>query len=582
MGEHLLHPAEAWSPQSGPQTTFANTLADVAIIGGSPGGGKSIADLYEFFKLTQLRVRRLRGVAFRRTDVALMKSGSLWDRAKEMAPSFGGLVFEESKSIVIEAHTGQIEDRHRLDFGHLHALGSERLYDGAELDVVILEELQDFDETQFWYMASRTRTTKGLRPRIRASCNAEPDIWLADLLRKGGYVGDDGYAIPAMSGVVQWIVRDEETDELRWHRSEAAALEAHPELERADLMSFTFVLARTSDNKKLRATDPGYRGRMRNLLRRDRLRLYGEGSEDRGGNWLAAEGAGTFFERDAIKFVDRPPSRVVRWVRGWDFGSIESDEPDWKKGPDWTEGARLGWTENGELWIDHVASCRLRPVATTRFVEQRAEDDGPGVVVAVFQDKGASGKRDAETTAETIEGLSIAVEIVHSDRAHAETDAATPRVRSAVRKAKSSIAKQVLAKVWARLCELGRVYASNRLSPEAKDKLRAQTYRFPNGPKDDLIDSISCGVQALDIGHVSVADAIEKAEADDAAAEARAREDERAAAERRRARRLGVPVEDEDASAAIADAMSEAPTEREPRDRGIEIVGVDEWLRRNG
>lgn len=538
MGEAAeeRHPAEAWSPQTGPQETFARTNADIAVIGGSPGGGKSVAELYEFDKLTLLRwTRRLRGVAFRRTEVALLKPGSLWDRGKEMAPAFGGRVLEESKRIVFEASTGQIEDQHWLDFDHLHALGSERLFDGASLDVIIFDELPEFDETQFWYMVSRIRTTRRLRPRIRASCNAEPDSWVAALLFSGGYIGEDGYALPSMSGVVQWFVRDEETDQLLWYRTEAAALEAHPELEPDDVMSFTFVLARTSDNAKLRAADPGYRGRMRNLLRRDRLRLYGEGDEDRGGNWLSAEGAGEYFARDAIRWADAPPSRVVRTVRGWDFGSIASDEEDWRKGPDWTEGARVSWTENGELWIDDVVSCRKGPLETDEFLVETSIADGPLVQVGLFQDQGSSGKRDAENTKALVESKRLSAEIVRSERRKDETDAVAPRVVRSAKRAKSSAAKQSLVRTWAMLARQGRVYASNSLPTKAKEKLRIQTHRFPNGPKDDLIDGISCAVVVLDIGSLTVMDAIEIRERDEREEQARAEAAARAKVEAARA-----------------------------------------------
>ena len=544
-----LHPAERWNPQPGPQTIFAETSADIALIGGSPGGGKSVSLLYEFAKLTQYRhARRVRGTAFRRTQVALEKGGSLWDRAKEMLPAFGGIVLEKATSIRFEASSIQIEDQHRIDFAHLHALGSERLYDGSEQDLVIFDELQDFEESQFWYLVSRMRSTTGLRPRMRASCNAEPDSWLARLLDSGGWIGEDGYIRPERSGVVRWFVRSEETDELEWFDSEHEARASFPELGPEEVMSFTFVLARTSDNRRLSKHDPGYRGRMRNLLRRDRLRLFGESGEDRGGNWLNQDVAGDFFALDAIKFVDGPPSRIVRTVRGWDFGSSEptAKEPN----PDWTEGARVSWCEGGEIYIEDVASAQLGPISTTRFVERVAERDGALVEQAIFQDAGAAGKRDAETTAALLEDLRLSARIVSSARRSNETDA-EPTRRSSKKRERSSLAKQALAKPWALLAEQGRVYARRA---EWNAKLRRQTHPFPNGKKDDLIDAISCAVQVLDVGSISTVDAIGQ----------RARLEADAAARARR------------------EAEAREAAARDERTRERPVIDVEAWAREHG
>lgn len=509
MGELALHPAAAWAPQTGPQETFAQTSAEFAVIGGGPGGGKSVAVLGEWGKLTLLRrVRGLRGVAFRRTEVALEKPGSVWDRAQQMLPAFGGRVLRDARSVIHEAASGQIEDQHRIDFMHLHSEDSVRIFDGTELDFVAFDELQDFTAAQVFYMLSRLRSMSGLRPRIRGNCNAEPDSWLAEFLISGGYIGADGYAIPEMSGVVRWFVRDEETDEFVWFDSEADAYAAIPGLQPGEAMSFTFVLARTSDNRKLAAHDPGYRGRLRHLPRKDRVRLRGEGGVDRGGNWLSAAGAGVWFAKDAIKFVDAPPSRVVRWSRAWDFGSIASDEEDWKKGPDWTEGPLVGWCESGDLWIGDVASCRKGPIETDEFLVEVSIADGPLVEVGLFQDAGSAGKRDAENTKALVEKQRLTAQIVRSDRNHNETDAAAAQTLRAKKGARSSLAKQALARPWALLARQGRVYASNTLPAKTKEKLRVQTFRFPNGPKDDLIDGISCGVVVLKIDVLTMMDAI--------------------------------------------------------------------------
>lgn len=510
MADHHQHPADAWRPQPGPQTTFARTTADFAIFGGSPGGGKSVACLYEAAKLAHLPgARRVRATFFRRNEVSLLRAGSIWDRAREMLPAFGGTVRLEDRSVTFEHAAGQIEDQHRVDFAHLHLVGSERSYDGSEQDLIVLEELQEFEASQVWYMVSRLRTRSGLRPRVRASCNPDPDCeWLVELLVGGGYVGDDGYAIQERSGVVRWIVRDETTDELLWYDSRDEALEAHPELGPDEVLSFTFVLSRLADNPALGRKDPSYRGKLRMQLRKDRVRLIGEGPVDRGGCWLSTDVAGDFFALDAIKIRSEPPSPVMRWVRGWDFGSSEptSKEPD----PDWTEGAKVALCEGGELWIDDLVSAQRGPLATTQMVLDTAIQDGPLVEVAIFQDSGAAGKRDATTIAAELERARLTVHVVHSDRRQGDekgsAEAGGARARRGMRRTKSSPAKQAMARPWSLLASQGRVFMRGPL--EWNKKVITQTHRFPNARKDDVVDGISGAAHVLTDGGVTVTDAI--------------------------------------------------------------------------
>lgn len=529
----LEHPSSAWQPQPGPQTVFATTSADIAIIGGSPGGGKSVSCLYEAAKLCHLRgARRVRVTCFRRSEVSLLRAGSIWDRATEMLPTFGGTIRRDALEIVIEHADGQIEDQHRIDFRHLHALGSERSFDGSEQDLVIFEELQEFAAEQVWYMLTRLRSRSGLRPRFRASCNADPDCeWLVELLVSGGYIGDDGYIRPEMSGVVRFFARDGETDELLWYDSREDALEAHPELLSIDVQSFTFVLATPRDNPALMRRDPGYMGRLRLQLRKDRVRLIGDG-EDRGGCWFSTDVAGDFFALDALRIASAPPSPIVRRVRAWDFGSSErtTKEPN----PDWTEGALVSLCENGELWIEDLVSAQKGPLATTELVVDTATRDGALVEVAIFQDTGAAGKRDAATVKAEIEAHRVSVEVVHSDRRQGDEKGdvgALPKAQR--RRARSSRAKQSLARPWALLAAQGRVYMRGPL--EWNKKIIHQTHRFPNAAKDDAVDAISCAVQVLTDGGTSVIDALDQlARAARRAAAPPPRHDARPRAERAR------------------------------------------------
>ena len=74
-------------PQPGFQMAALSTPADIAIIGGGAGGGKTYALLME---ASRHRFNPTFGaVVFRRTYAQITNEGGLWDTSKEMYPLVG-------------------------------------------------------------------------------------------------------------------------------------------------------------------------------------------------------------------------------------------------------------------------------------------------------------------------------------------------------------------------------------------------------------------------------------------------------------------------------------------------------------
>lgn len=490
---HTLEPVVI-APQSGPQTIFARTSADVAFFGGTVGSGKSVSMLYEGAKLAQLpNVHRLRGLYLRRRETDLMKLGGLWDKSEWMLPAYGGRAVRSDLLWIFEAQSGLIEHRHRFDFAHMNRESDRFTYDGTEYDLIVLDELQQFSAIQFWYMLSRLRSVSGLRPRIRASLNPMPDSWLSEFL--AWLIGEDGYVKRELSGVVRWFVRDEEHDTIAWYDSLEAALEDDPD---GEPLSFCFVLATLDDNPALTKIDPSYRRRLRQMLRADRMRIVGERDEqgrDRGGNWKDHSESGGFFDRKNFQIVERPPSPIVATVRGWDRGASKASPRN--PNPDFTEGARVSLCAKGEIYIEDLVSAQEDPIETTELVVHTARKDGVNVMVAIFQDTGGAGKTDARVLERALDGF--AVKIVSSNAA----DQLDPKPRDG-----ASRAKRALAKTWAGLVKQRRVYLKRA---PWNGKLLVQAHRFPLGQsKDDAIDAVSCAVQGLELGNTSLAQAMDK------------------------------------------------------------------------
>lgn len=161
-----------------------------------------------------------------------------------------------------------------------HMQHEKNMYDwqGAQIAVIGFDELTHFTERQFWYLVGRNRSTCGVRPYVRATCNPDPDSFVASLI--SWYLDKDGYPILERSGVIRYLVRL--NDALLWGDSEEELVRLHG-VDPRHIKTFTFIPAKLSDNKILVETDPGYEANLRSLPEVERLRLLGD--PVKGGNW---------------------------------------------------------------------------------------------------------------------------------------------------------------------------------------------------------------------------------------------------------------------------------------------------------
>lgn len=452
-----------WGPQEGPQTQFAECSADIAIFGGSVGGGKSFALLYDAARPTHLP--GYGAIMFRRVSTELIGAGGLWSESEKVFPLLGG------RSRQSPVHEWVFPSGATIEMRHLQLEKDVESHKSKQYAAIYFDEVNTFTEMQFWYMLTRLRSTCGVKPYIRASCNPDPDSFVADLV--AWWIGADGYAIPERSGKIRWFVRVEE--ELHWFDSRDAALEAFP----ASMMpmSFTFIGSRTVDNRILMEGDPDYIGRLSAQANVNRLRLLGGEDGARGGNWHVRASAGSVLPKHLFKLADEPPSKIVRTVRCWDKGSTapSGENPD----PDYSRGVRVSRCENGEWWIDDLVTVRDRPAVVFQKMRETAEGrldpngrvikpgDGVGVTIGLWQEVGASGKVDNDTTIDALAGYPVKVVRIGTD-------------------------KLAYAQVWAPWLEHGRVYVKRAPWTNA---LLSECDGFPDAAHDDIVDALSLAAQ---------------------------------------------------------------------------------------
>lgn len=374
-------------PQAGPQEAFLASPADIVIYGGAAGGGKTYAILME--PLRHIQNKDFGAVIFRRESVQIMNEGGLWDTAMGLYPLLGGAPRALPKP------TFKFSSGARVTFAHLNLESDVLGWQGAQVPLICFDELTHFTRSQFFYMLSRNRSTCGVRPYVRATCNPDADSWVAELI--AWWIDQaSGLPIAERSGVVRWFVRVSES--IKWGNSpdELAAIHG---VAREDCKSLTFIAASIYDNRALLQADPGYLANLKAMSRVERERLLV-------GNWKIKPASGMYFKRHEVTMIDAIPSDVVRWVRAWDFAATEPG--DGNEDPDWTAGLKMGLRRNGRFVISHLVHERKKAARVREIVKATAQQDGTSVRVVVPEDPGQAGKDQAQSYVTMLAGWPVA------------------------------------------------------------------------------------------------------------------------------------------------------------------------------
>ncbi len=429
------------------QEDFLSSSADIAIYGGAAGGGKTWALLLE--PLRHVNNGEFSAVLFRRGYPEITNPGGMWDESERIYSLAGGRAV---RGDLLWRFPGGA----KVQFSHLQQESDVHAWRGAQVPLLGFDQLETFTEQQFIYMLSRNRSTCGVRPYVRATCNPEPG-WLAEFL--SWWIAEDGYAELERSGKVRWMVRAGEV--LHWFDTEYEAAQAFPDI---PAKSVTFIVSTIYDNRILMHKDPGYIANLKALSYIDRERLLGDAQ--RGGNWKVKPAAGKVFNRAWFKVVETAPLKG-RGVRFWDFAATEKQLN--KNDPDSTASVLMLAAEGGWYILD-ATNEQLAPAQIDRQLVNLTRQDAArlaerGIVYRSRweEEGGSSGKRESWRMATMLAGVDG-------------------------KGVRSTLDKLTRAKPLAAQAEAGNVHLVRGAWNEGfLEQLHAQ----PDWPHDDLMDAAS-------------------------------------------------------------------------------------------
>lgn len=424
-------------PQQGPQEAFLRTNADIAIYGGAAMGGKTFSLLLE--PLRHIKNPLFRGVIFRRTYADITKPGALWDEANKIYPLLGGTPVRKEFYFPSGA---------MLQFSHMQHEKDCYSWQGAQLPFFGFDQVEGFTKKQFEYVAlSRARTDSGINPYIRATCNPEPDSFIAKYI-EWWIDQDTGYPISERSGVIRYFVRSD--DIIHWADSKEVLAEQFPKLRPK---SFTFIAAKITDNKIGMENNPEYMASLQALPLVERERLLG-------GNWLIRETAGNIFKKSYFDIVEAAPSDWEVRIRYWDRAATKPSSKN--HDPDYTVGLLLS-LKDGIFYVEHIERFRESPGIVEKSIARLAKLDGENTFIGIEQDPGQAGKQEVEYYSKSLVGFVVKINAV--------TTSKITRARPVSSQAEAGNIKLVRGS-W-------------------NDDFLTELENFPDGKHDDIVDSFS-------------------------------------------------------------------------------------------
>lgn len=299
-------------PQEGFQKKFLSSPADIVIGGGAAGAGKTFAEVME--PLRHRTNKEFTAVIFRRNIPQITMQGGLRDETLKLYPTYGAKLSNQHLKWYFPSGA-------TVKMTHLEDDSACLNHQGGQYALIIFDELTHFSRFQFFYMLTRNRSTCGVKPYIRATCNPDPDSWLAEFLEwwidQNPKSPTFGFPIAERAGVLRYMVTYKE--DVIWGDTKAEVYQKVPkeywdllpkEINPADMIkSVTFIPGSIFENKELLAVNPQYLGNL--MAQSEQIK-----SQLLDGNWKLRSDATSLFHYQASVdlFTNYVPPSERRYI----------------------------------------------------------------------------------------------------------------------------------------------------------------------------------------------------------------------------------------------------------------------------
>ena len=404
-------------PQPGKQELFLRSPADICIYDGAAGGGKTFALLLECLRNNDHK--HFEAVIFRQSRPQILSAGGLYATSQEIYPYLG------ASSVLTPNVQWRFPSGAKVTFAHMFYEKEKYNWQGAQIPLLMFDELTHFTESQFFYMFSRNRSTCGVKPYIRATCNPDGESWVAKFI--DWWINPEtGYAIEERCGKLRYFVR--QNNVIHWADTRQELIESfnlHTQEELERVKSVTFISAKLSDNKAMMLHDPGYMGTLMAMSEFDQEQLLN-------GNWKIRRSAGHYFKRSRANTLSAIPTDIVKWVRAWDLAATAPGEADeleglpqamrqMRRGDEsaYTAGVLLGKRRNGRVFVADVINVRENGADVRNLILNTAASDRAfygNVTIRLPQDPGQAGKDQAQSFVRMLGGYTVTTALESGDK----------------------------------------------------------------------------------------------------------------------------------------------------------------------
>ena len=387
-----------FEPKSRKQAMALQSKADVLVLGGAAGGGKSF--LLNMMVLQYLTDPDWRGILFRKNSTQLLGSDGLWDKGVEI---FSQLPKEYKPNPIQSRLRMEFPTGATLKYNHMEYEKDKLSHQGLAYDYVGFDEATHFTYSQVEYLMSRLRGKSQFSSRLVLTANPDNESWLLDLLM--WYLTEDGYPDENKQGVLRYfLVRD---GEFKWADSPGPLIERYSTKSRTVTpKTFSFVASKLTDNPVLMANAPEYAEWLDSLNPLAKAQL-------RDGNWFVKLEGANFFKRENLLKADHIPTNAI-CCRAWDKAAKPVTQAE--KFPDFTSCIKLYKTQDGEFFIsgefhpdnhdetepERYGSFRRSVGQRDIIIKKQSGYDGVDCPVILPKDPGSAGEAEYRESAKKL------------------------------------------------------------------------------------------------------------------------------------------------------------------------------------